>query len=354
MRFNTHFKIPKYLAIEIIFFLVYFYLVGLLSSFEYNFWEKHFFGISAKELEFSLVYGTFNVIAFTLFYLGLHYCLRENKLLSFVLLILGFLIAFFFFKKASYLLISHLHFLSEGIRKDAIKWYHLERLGFTFNYIILQFCGVSFLAYFIHSSKQKEQLKTLKEQQLLSELTYLKAQLHPHFFFNTLNNIYSLALQKSADTAPLVHRLSEMMRYILYKSACQMVSLAEEIAFIRNYVEVERIRYRSAITINFEEQGIDQQSEISPLLLLPFIENAFKHGVQEEERGGFVTILICKAENELTMEVSNSIADKKPETGGIGLYNVKKRLEMLYPNRYNLTEENSGAIYQVYLTIEMK
>jgi len=351
---NTRFKISKYLRIEIIFFVIYFYVVGLLSSFEYNFWEKNFIGISAQELEFALVYGTHNVIAFSAFYIGLRFCLKKNNLWMFLIFVISFLVCYFFYKKVSYLLISNLGFLSDKIRSDALKWYHLKRLGFTFNYMILQLCGVSFLAYFIHSFRQNEQLKTLKEQQLLSELTYLKAQLHPHFFFNTLNNIYSLALHSSADTAPLVHRLSEMMRYILYKSEISLVSLKEEVAFIRNYVEVESIRYRKTITINFDEQGIIDKSEISPLLLLPFIENAFKHGVQEEEQVGFVKIILCKTEHELTMEISNSIACKKQDTGGIGLLNVKKRLEMLYQGKYKLIEENSGEIYNVFLTLEMK
>jgi len=352
--FNTPFKISKYLRIEIIFFIVYFYVAGLLSSFEYNFWEKNIVGISAQELEFALVYGTHYIIAFIAFYIGLRYCLKKNNTWIFFLLIISFLAYYYFYNKISYLLISHLTFLSDKIRSDALKWYHLKKLGYTMHYMMMQLCGVSFLAYFIHSSRQNEQLKTLKERQLLSELTYLKAQLHPHFFFNTLNNIYSLALHNSADTAPLVHRLSEMMRYILYKSEISLVSLKEEVAFIRNYVEVESIRYRKTITINFDEQGIDDKSEISPLLLLPFIENAFKHGVQEEEEGGFVKIIICKTEHELTMEISNSIAFKKKDTGGIGLLNVKKRLEMLYQGKYKLVEENSGEIYNVFLSLEMK
>ena len=186
---------------------------------------------------------------------------------------------------------------------------------------------------------------------MISELTYLKAQLQPHFFFNTLNNIYSLALIQSKDTAPLVAKLAEMMRYILYKSDEKLVSLKEEVAFLQNYVEVERIRYRSAIKINFETQGIDEESKISPLLLLPFIENAFKHGIEEEEKDGFVNIIICKTEDELTLEVSNSIAKTKENLGGIGLVNVKKRLEILYPNSHLLAIENDGIVYNVNLTL---
>ncbi len=351
---NLTFKFSKYTKIELIFFLVYFYGISLLSNFEYNFWEKNDVGISTQELEFSLVYGTCNIVAFLLFYRALQYCLKKDKLWAFLAIIILFIIFHFFYKKATYLLISHLEFLSDQTRSDALKWYHLKRLGFTLSYMMGQLCGVSFLAYFIHSAKQNEQLKTLKEQQLISELTYLKAQLQPHFFFNTLNNIYSLALKQDKDTAPLVAKLAEMMRYILYKADEKWVLLKDETEFIKNYVEVEHIRYRSAITINFDRQGIDDVSKISPLLLLPFIENAFKHGVEEEEKEGFVNIVICKTKDELTLEVQNSIAKTNQRSGGIGLANVKKRLGILYPKKHKLEIKNDGETYQVSLTLEMK
>gem|GEM_PF-323185 len=354
MRPNLTFKFSKYAKIELIFFLVYFYGISLLSNFEYNFWERNYVGISAQELEFSLVYGTFNIIAFFLFYRALQYCLKKDQLWAFLAIIVLFLFFHYFYKKATYLSIAHLDFLSEQMRSDALKWYHLKRLGFTLSYMMGQLFGVSFLAYFIHAAKQNEQLKTLKEQQLISELTYLKAQLQPHFFFNTLNNIYSLALKQDKHTAPLVAKLAEMMRYILYKADEKWVPLKDEIEFIRNYVEVEHIRYRAAIAINFDTQGIDDASKISPLLLLPFIENAFKHGVEEEEKEGFVNIVICKTKNELTLEVQNSIAKTNPHKGGIGLVNVRKRLAILYPNKHQLEIQRDGEIYQVSLTLEMK
>jgi len=354
MSANVHSIFSKYTRIEFLFFLVYFYGISLLSNFEYNFWENNYFGISNYELEFSLVYGTCNLVAFLLFYRALQYSLQKDKLWIYLFIIALFLVFHFFYKKATYLLISNLSFLSEQIRSDAIKWYHLKRLGFTLSYMMGQIFGVSFLAYFINSAKQNEQLKTIKEQQLISELTYLKAQLHPHFFFNTLNNIYSLALKQDKDTATLVAKLAEMMRYMLYKADEKWVLLKEETEFIRNYVDVEHIRYRAAITINLDMQGIDSQSRIAPLLLLPFIENAFKHGVEEEQQQGFVSIIICKTHKELTLEVQNSIATRMPHSGGIGLINVKKRLDILYPNRHHLDIQNNQKFYQVSLTLALK
>ncbi len=351
MSSYSSFKISKYTKIEILFFLIYFYGVGLLSSFEYNFWERNLVGLEPQEVEFALVYGTCNLISFLVFYKVLQYCLRTEKFWYFFILIASFLVFNFLYRKASYLLISHLSFLSDKTRSDALKWYHLKRLGFTINYLIVQLSGVSFLAYFIHAAKQNEQLKIVKEQQLISEITYLKAQLQPHFFFNTLNNIYGLALKQSKHTAPLVARLAEMMRYILYKADEKLVPLKDEIEFIKNYVAVEKVRYRKAIQITFDAQGIDEYSKISPLLLLPFIENAFKHGIEEEKEEGFVDIVICKTEDELTMEINNSIAEKRETAGGIGLVNVVKRLDILYDGKYKLHKQSDGKVFSISLTL---
>ncbi|RDC58264.1 hypothetical protein DU508_04830 [Pedobacter chinensis] len=347
-------RISKYLKIEIAFFITYFYIFGFLTNLEYNFWEKHLTGISFYEAEYSILYGTSSVIAFLVFYQIVKSYLINKQLLKFVSFIILFLIGYSIYQKGIHFLFSHLDFLSDEIRKSALRAYKFKSIGYSLAYMFREFLSIGCLAYFIHSAKQDEQMKALKEQQLISELTYLKAQLQPHFFFNTLNNIYALALQQARETAPLVARLAEMMRYMLYKADEELVPLKDEILFIQNYVEIENIRYRSAIVISFDVQGIDQESKISPLLLLPFIENAFKHGIENEEKQGFVNIVICNTEDELILEVDNSIARASENLGGIGLINVKKRLDILYPERYKLEIQNDGKIYQVSLMLKMK
>lgn len=353
MQFIKALGIGKTNKIEIAFFLIYFPGVALLSNLEYNYWEKNTFGITNKELEFALVYGIANIVSFLIYYKALKFCLKREQPWMFIVLIIGFLVFYFLFKKASYYLIYSLDFLSDEIRNNAIKWFHLKRLGYTISYLIMDLAGVSFLAYFTYAARQSEELREIKEQKLLSELSILKAQLQPHFFFNTLNNIYSLALAKADDTAPLVAKLAEMMRYMLYTAEKSRVLLVDEIAFIKNYVEVEHIRYRSAISIHFDTQGIDAQSTIVPLLILPFIENAFKHGIQDEEQEGFVKIVICKTGSELILEVSNSMSKNKVSYGGIGLLNVRKRLAILYPQQHQLQIENNGEVHFVSLTLEI-
>lgn len=345
----------RYFKIELIFFMIICYLAILVSDMEYRYRETDEFWNWYDTLEYRFVIGSY----LFLFYGTWYWCFLKRyvfkKKVSYIILtIIGFIILDPLYDK--YVMnwsISKIWFLSDSLRNMALKNYEMPQLfskiGYNLNKIIFTIIGFAFL---IRSLQQDEQMKVLKEQQLISELTYLKAQLQPHFFFNTLNNIYALALKQSKETAPLVAKLSEMMRYILYRSDEKVVSLKEEIAFLQNYVEVENIRYRSSIQISFDVQGIDSTSTIAPLLLLPFIENAFKHGVQEETERGFVTIVICKTEDELTLEVTNSIAAiKKSEPSGIGLANVQKRLAILYPEKHKLEVTNDGKIYRVNLTL---
>lgn len=348
----------KYFKIEVFFFIFICYLGPIISDLEYSYYEEHNIFNFVAGLEARLVWGTFSFV----FYASYYWCFLKRfvfkrQLLYILLSIVAFIVLSHLYNKyVMNLGTSKMSFLSNELRARALKDYNKTKLlfiiSYTLNRIVFTIIGFTFL---IRSLQQDEQLKILKEQQLMAELTYLKAQLQPHFFFNTLNNIYALALKQDKNTAPLVVKLSEMMRYILYQSDQKKVLLKDEVAFIRNYVAVENIRYRSAIAIDLDVQGIDEHSTISPLLLLPFIENAFKHGVAEEVSTGFVTIVICKNEDELMMEVSNSIAlQEEAKTGGIGLVNVEKRLKILYPEKYQLLIQNDGKNYQVSLTLAMK
>ncbi len=188
----------------------------------------------------------------------------------------------------------------------------------------------------------------IKEQ----ELQYLKKQIHPHFLFNTLNTIYGLALQQSKDTPDVILKLSNLLDYILYQVTKPKVSLKDEILHLEEYIGLETIRFQDTLNVSFSHKKIDENIEIAPMLLIPFIENAFKHGNLID---GFLSINISlKVENnELHFYVDNScicnnIIDSK---NGIGLSNIKKRLDMLYRDNYNLQIENSDNRYSVTLTI---
>jgi len=356
MSFSATGKQWKYLGAEVIFFIVFFYLFPIVSSFEYNFIERH-----KSELDRSiasvLIYGTFDVIAFVIYYKLIQFCLFKKRFLLFIGLTIAYLFLYHFYRRGLYFSISHLPIFPDDIRSETLKWYNANsRVNFSVVYMSMNFLCLTALAYFIRSSKQDEQMHILKEQQLLSELKYLKAQIHPHFFFNTINNIYSLALKQSVDTAPMVAKLGEMMRYILYEADHKAVLLEREIAFLNNYIAIEKIRYNKAVDIIFDVQGINDVTYIEPFLLLPFIENAFKHGLAEETASGFVYIVLCMAEDELILDVRNSKpatinTDKAP---GIGLKNVIKRLDILFDNRYRLSIDDKADEYQLSLTLQMK
>ncbi len=199
--------------------------------------------------------------------------------------------------------------------------------------------------------KQKE----LETKTLQSELSFLKSQINPHFLFNSLNSIYALTLKKS-DLAPtLVLQLAEMMRYMLYESNEKTVSLEREIDYLHNYLALERSRYGDKVAIDFDHD-IDRKNNyfIAPLLFITFLENSFKHGLSHQLAGGYVFVYLCVENNQLDFLVENSKTELKNERyfkGGIGLANVRRRLELLYKNNYHLEIEDLPDTYKVNLRI---
>ena len=348
----------RFIRIEIIFFLVYFFLFNILTDIEYNLYENHNYILFLKGIPDRLIYGIVYIIPFWICYKKLiQGYLFEKKYLKFILLLIFFLVLLNFYFLYAYWLLSKLSFLPAGIVASAETFYHANvPVHFSIIYVIRELLVISSLAFFIKSVKQEQLMNTILQKQLQSELRYLKAQLQPHFFFNTLNNIYALCLQGSAAAAPLVAKHSDMMRYILYDATRQQVKLGQEIEFLRNYAQVESIRYTEKISVGFDTQGINGKAKIEPLLLLPFVENAFKHGVREETDTGYVRIIICLADDELTLEVMNSKAACKnsltPEKG-IGLENVTKRLELLYPQKHQLEIKENDSDYEVRLTLKL-
>jgi sensor histidine kinase YesM len=346
----------KYFWIEICFLFFITYGIAVLSDLEYSYYEEHNIWHFAQGLEYRLYTEAFTLAFYAAYYWGfLKKAVFCRKLIPIILSVFCFVILIQLYDRyVMYGAISKMSFVSDGLRTRALKELHRPRLYFTFNYFIIAvLLPIIGFAFIMRSMQQDEQMKAMKEQQLFSELNYLKAQIHPHFFFNTINNIYSLALKQSADTAPMVAKLGEMMRYILYEADQKRVLLSKEIGFLNSYVSVEKIRHQQNQNIQFDVQGITGGVYIEPLLLLPFIENAFKHGLEDAIAGGFVNIIICMAEKELTLEVSNSkpIKTEPLITKGIGLQNAIKRLNILYPENYQLDIKDDADVYNVSLTL---
>lgn len=203
--------------------------------------------------------------------------------------------------------------------------------------------------------EQQRILQKIALEKLNAEVNFLRSQVNPHFLFNVLNNLYALTLKKS-DLAPeVVLKLSEMMEYMLYDSDDSTVSLDKEISYLHNYIELERIRYDHNPDISLEVAGNPDGKEIAPLLLLPLVENAFKHGVSKKSEKGWLhgKIRVGPSALEVTIENSKSNMQGKEGKGGIGLANLRKRLELLYPARHSLRVEDRQERFSVFMEINL-
>lgn len=203
------------------------------------------------------------------------------------------------------------------------------------------------------SLRDEQQMEELRRQNLQAEMDYLRYQINPHFFMNTLNNIHALIDIDTEYAKSAVIELSKMMRYVLYESGSETISLKKDIQFIENYIELMRIRYDSSIDICLDYPAtIPNKVAIPPLLLIVFVENAFKHGVSYNH-ASFIHIRIGYRDDAVTAVISNSRHEKsRPGTTGIGLENVKKRLALIYQDNYTLSIDDSDpAVYTVKLII---
>ncbi len=218
---------------------------------------------------------------------------------------------------------------------------------------------VSFVKLLNHNfktaSKNKELQNKILETQLQiknQELQYLKKQIHPHFLFNTLNTIYGFALKQSKDTPDIILKLSNLLDYILYQVNKPKVSLKGEILHIKEYIELEKIRFQDTLKVYFNSDSVSENIQVAPMLLIPFVENAFKHG---NLLNGFLTVQvdICLIDGQLEFLVKNTVlnSEEGEKEQGIGLNNIQKRLDLLYKNNYSLSVETIENCFVVNLKI---
>ncbi len=200
----------------------------------------------------------------------------------------------------------------------------------------------------------KEREKDLIKQKLETELMFLRNQINPHFLMNTLSNIYALARKKSDDTPEVVMRLSELLRFVLYESNGQYINLNEEIGMLEDYLALETIRYNERLSIQFTKDIDSDLYKITPLLLLPFIENAFKHGISETRFESYISIDLKVQNGQLNLMVENTNDHEKSAipVSNIGLQNVKRQLEITY-NDYKLNINNGDNFFKVDLFVNL-
>jgi hypothetical protein len=194
-------------------------------------------------------------------------------------------------------------------------------------------------------------LKMLQADKAKAELTLLKNQINPHFFFNTLNNLYGLAVEKSEQAPAMILKLSDIMRYTIYEGKADYVPLKEEVAYLEDYIELHKIRYHKKVDISFHK-SLQHSHKIAPLLLIVPLENAFKHGVESLAEHAFIKLEIRTTPKSLFFQISNNYEPTVQEGKGIGLTNLKKRLALIYPNRHHLDITKTAKIYTLSLEIE--
>ena len=309
------------------------------------------------QIYFWIIYFSFNVIRWGNFYQDYTYSLKSNLIEFPFHIALCYLFIFLMLPKlfngktlqfASLLIISLgitlilkfqvTYYFTSG---DVLPEYAGVTSKITFDYAIQSILGEIYVITFVTAIKliidwikQKELLANTNKIYLENELKYLRSQIQPHFFFNTLNNLYSLAIDKSEKAPDLILKLSDLMKYFLYETGKEFQKLEKEITHIKDYIEIEKLRYDDSLNISFNINGEFKNKKIRPLLLIPLVENAFKHGARSCTKDCYIKINLKVEKSILNFRVENSMVkiEKKikEQIGGIGLSNIKKRLELNY------------------------
>jgi two-component system, LytTR family, sensor kinase len=228
-------------------------------------------------------------------------------------------------------------------------YYIKNCIVFTYRY-----CLFGLVIYFIEASNRIEkEKKEIEKEKTLAELSFLKSQINPHFLFNTINDIYALTYQKDDKAPDALLKLSAILRYMLKEGSADKVLLAKELTYIYDYIELQRIGLKDKLFVNLVIEGVVDHQQIAPLILIPLVENIFKHGIINDPLLP-VELKITIHRDEFTIRCNNKIRRQhKDETSGIGLKNVKRRLELLYPGKFNFTVNESTDSFYCYLQLNL-
>lgn len=229
----------------------------------------------------------------------------------------------------------------------------MRTIGPVFPMLVVMLTSTLIEIYIIAAKSSKEAAQ-LKSEKLEAELKFLKSQINPHFLFNSLNNIYTLTHINPKSAGDSLLKLSEMLRYLLYECDAEKVPLGRELTYLKNYIALFNLKDEEELNIKFDATDVNEQVMIAPLLFIPFIENAFKHSQIEDLDNGWIEIALFGDEEQVFFEVKNSIPDvdfSKDGVGGIGLQNVKRQLELLYPNRHSLEIERKEKEFNIGLKV---
>lgn len=287
-----------------------------------------------------------NLLLMIIFYLNAFYffpVIFKNKgWAPYLILLLTTLIVIFFISK----------YIETDIFPPKKRW---KKSGITdlFGYIFIIGISCSYRIVVDYLKSQKI-AKEKEHENLKTELSFLRSQVSPHFMFNVLNNLVSLARKKSDKMEPALLQLSTLLRYMLYEGKESKIAIAQEINYLQGYIDLQKLRFGDDVDVWFTIENDGGYFELEPMILIPFVENAFKHGMGTIEKPR-IDIRLSTSDHELVFEVENNIApisDTKDKSSGIGLSNTKRRLELLYKKAHQLTIKEEGGKYIVHLKIE--
>lgn len=307
-------------------------------------------GVTLRQSAFSISMNFIQLIEFYICYLWVYpKFLKKNKTLQLITGII-FTIAIFIglrylIEEVLYLKLFGFHNYAEG----TTAWHYIsDNIYWSLAYIVLPAA-----VYGIEQSFKSEQVnRKLKEEVVKAELSFLKSQINPHFLYNTLNYVYSLAIPVSDQLANAVLRLSDLMRYTLNDSPDGKVSLDKEVEYLESYVALFKMRFEPKFYVDFTTDGITDQ-KIASLILIPFVENAFKHGVVNDEAQP-VRIKLKVQNKRLSFVVSNKISHaQKDHSSGVGMVNIHRRLDLIYPEKHELLISNNGNTYKSTLILNL-
>ncbi|MFI8377300.1 sensor histidine kinase [Leeuwenhoekiella sp. NPDC079379] len=335
---------------HVIFWLVYFLFNFLRWG---SYYEDYFYSFKSNLLGFPI----HMTLSYFTIYVLIPLFIYKRKYIFFIL---SLVVAIFIMVVVKYELTYFL--ISNNVWPEGPE----ETTSLNVNYIVVMMLGELYVISFVTAIKitidwmrERQLAATLAASQLETELRFLRSQISPHFFFNTLNNIYSLSLEKSENTPDTILKLSDLMRYLLYETKEKRQSLAKEIKFINNYLDLERIRYNHKLDLSFNVTGNPRGKKIAPMLLIHFIENGFKHGANKNIGMVSIKIDLTIDEDVLYFKMSNTLPQKDlknniPDVGGIGIENIEKRLKLGYGAQdYDLKIFSEDGEYKVHLKLKL-
>ncbi|RKR83549.1 histidine kinase [Mucilaginibacter gracilis] len=278
---------------------------------------------------------------------------RYLKLKKMPLLIAGLILADILFVGCRYLIEEVIYLWLLGYRNydPSVKALHYlnDNWWRALKPVLFSFIAWSLLDIY----RKEKETEQLKQEKIKAELLFLKTQINPHFLYNTLNYLYSLSYPISEKLADAIIKLSQLMRYMLDNSIDGLLNLQQEIDYLQNYIAIYKLRFEENFFVDFKAEGDIGNKKIASLILIPFVENAFKHGVINNEQRP-VKIHLKVIESRLSFMVSNKIIyGEKDNSSGIGLANIKRRLELIYPQKFELLITNNGETFKTTLNIKL-